>query len=227
MSLKPCKYIYISCFILFSAFGANGQNYEGEDAYEPDSVFAVINAVKVDPIQIVFGDFRLFYERLITDQYSVELGVGITGRNYAADVFDYSLDDLGDNVDIKSGYNFSIALRHYFRESEEMIGPYLSLGFDTRKYQTNFSVIDTSGALTGDTFEDVRRFSTLYATFGIQAIPLSSNVFGDFYIGVGVRKVDFDIVRADDIRRPETYSISNTSEYRPAVLAGVKLGFGF
>lgn len=227
LSLKPCKYIYISCFFILWVSQARGQDNIGEDAYEPDSVFAVVNAVKIDPIQIVFGDFRLFYERLLTNQYSVEVGVGITGRNYAADVFDYSLDDLGDNIDIDPGYNFSIAVRHYFRESEEMIGPYISLGFDTRKYNTTYSVIDSSGALTGDTFKDVRRLSTLYATFGFQAIPLSSNIFGDFYIGAGVRSVDFDIVRADDVRRPETYFISNTNEYRPAILVGVKLGFGF
>jgi len=208
-------------------FQARAQDNLGEDAYEIDSVYAVVNAVKIDPIQIVFGDFRVFYERMFANQYSVEVGVGITGRNYAADVFDYSLDDLGDNIDIDPGFNFSLAFRHYFRESEEMIGPYFSLGFDTRKYNTTYAVIDTSGSLTGDEFRDVRRLSTLFATIGFQAIPLSSNIFGDFYIGAGVRSIDFDIVRATDIRRPETYTISNTNEYRLAILAGVKLGFGF
>jgi hypothetical protein len=195
--------------------------------YSQDSIFAVRNAIKVDPVQIVFGDFRLYYERILTNHFSVELGAGITRRNYASNWFDDDLDNLGENVDIKTGYSFSLSIRRYFHETEELDGVYLALGINHREHVKDFNVIDTTGTLTGDSFRDQRRTTSVIFKLGYQALPLSSNVFADFFTGPAIRFKEYDIVQTLDINDPRAYSIQPLSEVTFGWEVGVRVGFGF
>lgn len=205
----------------------NAQDIEFEDAYEPDSVYAVRNAIKIDPVQIVVGEYELIYERILSNHWSVEFGAGITRRNYLADRTDYTLDDLGDNVQIQTGYSFTLSFRNYFQDSEELIGPYWELGGNIREYRLNYAVIDTSGVLTGDSFDDIRKYTSGYINIGWQALPKNSNVFADFYLGVALRYADLMILRAEDIHDPNTYFYQETQEWRWGYNIGVKIGVGF
>lgn len=224
---KVHKYIFF-LFILISTSGFSQINpaYQ-EDAYEPDSLFAVRNAIKIDPIQIVFGDFRLSYERILNGGFSTELSGGITSRNYAAGWFDYTLDNLGKNVDIKTGYAFGITLRKYFKKSEELFGPYISVGIDLKKYRTNYIVIDSAGTLTDESFEDQRQSTRYMLNFGYQALPPQSNIFADFYAGISLVHKNFDIVKAGDIYDSDTYFKSKKDSYGIGFQIGVKIGVGF
>lgn len=224
---KPGKGILF--FLILISGAAFGQNYSAQppDAYRSDSLFAVRNAVKIDPIQIVFGDYRLSYERIINGGFSIEVSGGITRRNYASGWFDYSLDNLGKNVDIKTGYAFSVAFRKYLYKSDELYGPYLSLGIDVKNYKTDYTVIDSAGALTDAVFEDRRMATSYFFNIGYQALPAKSNVFTDFYIGVSLRHKDYAIVQSDNIYDASAYSISKEDTYGLGVQVGVKVGFGF
>ena len=222
---RICK--YISFVLFFIPHLTIGQELEFEDAYEADSVYAVRNAIKVDPIQILVGEYELIYERILSNHWSVEAGLGITRRNYLGDPRDYSLDDLGQNVSIETGYSFTLSFRNYFRESPELIGPYLEVGGNIRQYDLTYAVIDTSGALTGDEFPDSRKFTSGYLNFGFQALPMNSNIFADFYVGVAIRYADLRIIRAEDIHDPATYFYENTQEWRWGFNIGVKIGVGF
>lgn len=221
------KYKYISFVLFFIPQLIIGQDLDFEDAYEPDSVFAVRNAIKIDPIQIVVGEYELIYERILSDHWSVEAGMGITRRNYFPDSRDYTLDDLGQNVSIETGYSFTLSVRNYFRESPELIGPYLELGGNIRQYDLTYSVIDSSGALTGDAFPDTRKFTSGFLNVGFQALPQNTNIFADFYVGVALRYADLRIIRADDINDPETYFYQDKEEWRWGFNVGVKIGVGF
>ena len=212
---KPKVHKCIFFFLIFistSAFSQINPAYQ-VDAYEPDSLFAVRNAIKIDPIQIIFGDFRLYYERIINAGFSAELSGGITRRNYGAGWFEYSLDNLGRNVDIETGYVFGISLRKYLQDSQELIGPYISAGVDFKKYSTTYHVIDSTGTLTDYSFQDTRRSTWYMLNFGYQALPLQSNIFADFYVGISLIGKDYDIVTAGDIYDSNTYYITEKDEY--------------
>lgn len=226
---KPKVHKCIFFFLIFistSAFSQVNPAYQ-QDAYEPDSLFAVRNAIKIDPVKIVLGDLRLYYERILNGGFSTELSGGITRRNYAAGWFEYSLDNFGKNVDIQTGYVFGISVRKYLRESQELIGPYISAGVDFKKYNTSFSVIDTTGSLTGHSYDDTRRSTWYMLNFGYQALPLQSNIFADFYVGISLVGKDYDIVTADDIYDFNTYYITEKDEYSIGFQVGVKIGVGF
>lgn len=227
--LKRVSYKYILFFLLFTSLSGFAQNIfpEGEDAFEPDSLYAIRNAVKVNPIQVLFGVYGLSYERIIKNGYSLEVGLGITRRNYAAGWFDYSLDNLGKNVDIETGYAISISARKYFQSKEELQGPYLSAGISITKYKTDYLVIDSLGDLSDYSFPDVRTTTSLSVIFGYQALAQRSNVFADFYIGAALRYKDFDIVKSDYIHDPSAYYVSKEYSYAFGVEVGVKIGFGF
>jgi len=226
---KSASYKYILFFLLFTSIGASAQNIPqgGEDAYEPDSLIAVRNAVKIDPLQVVFGDFSVYYERILKKGFSLEAGIGFTRRNYAAGWFDYSLDNSGKNVDIKTGYSFALSARKYLEDSGELNGAYIGLGVSLKDYRTDYYVIDSAATLSDDYFPDRRRITTVSAIFGYQALPVSSNIFADFYLGVAVRFKDMDIVESTNLFDASAFSINHTTEQTLGVVVGVKLGFGF
>jgi len=198
-----------------------------EDAYEPDSIYAIRNAIKYDPVQIIVGDFSFYYERFLAPGWGAEAGVGFTRRNYAAGWNDYSLDNLARNVDIGTGYSYSLSLRKYLRAAEELGGFYTALGYSERKYYTTYAVVDTAGELTGDQFDDTRLHRTVSLAVGYQALGITSNLFVDFFIGAAVRFREFDTVVATDIFDASTFSVVPSNSTQWGILAGLKFGFGF
>lgn len=226
---KPKVHKCIFFFLIFtstSAFSQINPAYQ-VDAYEPDSLFAVRNAFKIDPIQIVFGDYSLYYERIINGGFSLELSGGITRRNYAAGWFEYTLDNLGENVDVETGMVWGLSIRKYFMDSQELMGPYVSAGIRYKNYITNYYVIDSVGTLTDNTFKDVRQSVWYMLNFGYQALPPQSNIFPDFYVGISLVQQNYDIVKAANIYDADTYYISEKREYGLGFQIGVKIGVGF
>lgn len=222
-------YKYILFFLLFISQNCFGQDllFDGEDAFEPDSLYAVRNAVKIDPLRVVFGVYSLQYERILKNGFSLEAEAGITRRNYTAGWFDYSLDDFGKNVEIRTGYAFALSGRKYFEPSEELKGSYLSLGLSLREYKTNFKVIDNNGSLTGYSFLEGRNIFSTSVIYGYQALAMGSNVFADFYSGVSWRYKNLHILKTSSIHSPEAYFISDEIKHTVGFEIGVKLGFGF
>jgi len=223
------RYKYILFFLTFISLSTFGQNREAEDQgyYSLDSIYSIRNAIKVDPVQIIFGDYRLYYEHLLTGRYSVEVGVGFTRRNYASGWFDYELDNLGSNVDIRTGPSLSLSFRRYFQDYEELGGAYLAVGANYRRYKKDFGVIDTTGTLTDVSYTDDRQSVSIILKVGYQALPLTSNVFVDFYTGPAIRFKNYDIVRTKSINNPDAYSIENLNEIDLGWEVGIRIGFGF
>lgn len=192
-----------------------------------DTVYTVRNAIKIDPVQIIFGDYRLYYEHILSNHYSVEVGFGFTRRNYAAGWFDYELDNLGRNVDIKTGYSASLSFRRYFQDYEELYGLYLAAAGNYRLHAKEISVVDTTGNLAGDSFRDERHTFSLIFKIGYQALPLTSNVFADFYTGPAIRFKNYDIVKTLSVNNPGSYYIDNLNEVSFGWEVGIRIGFGF
>lgn len=190
-------------------------------------MYAVRNAVKFDPVQIVFGDFRLHYERIISDRWSGEASIGITRRNYAAGWFDYDLDNLGAQVDIRTGPAAGLIMRRYFHAGPELDGPYLAAGFIFRDYIKDYRPLDRYGELTGQSFTDRRRFSSIVVLFGVQPLSYSGNIFADFFTGPALRFVNYDQVRARETSGGDTHYVRHVSKVDMGWEIGVRIGFGF
>lgn len=202
--------------------------YDDADAYGyPDTLIAVTNAVKFDPIQIIQGDFRIFYERMIGKRWSAEASFGPTRRNYTASIFQYELDDFGANVNIRTRYAAGLAVRRYFWETDELYGLYVSGAVVHRVHEKSHSIIGIDGTLTGHAFEDRRRYTDLMCLVGYQALTLQSNIFFDFYVGAGARYRDFDVLRSSDLNDPNAYAVTSEQSWIGTFTAGVKLGIGF
>ena len=223
------RYKYFLFFLTFLSLSSFGQTQETDDQEfaVQDSIYSIRNAIKVDPVQIIYGDYRLYYEHLLTGRYSVQVGAGFTRRDYTSGWFDYELDNFGNNVDIQTGPTVSLSFRRYFDDYEELGGAYLSLGANYREYKKEFAVIDTAGALTDFTFTDDRRSVSVILNIGYQALPLTSNVFADFYTGPAIRFKNYDIVRTTSANDPEAYSVENLEEVVFGWELGVRIGFGF
>lgn len=202
--------------------------YDEEEAYGyPDTLIAVTNAVKFDPVQILHGDFRFYYERMIGKRWSAEASFGPTRRNYTASIFQYELDDLGANVNIQTRYAAGLSVRRYFWETDELYGLYLAGAVVHRLHEKSHSVIGTDGDLTGDVFEDSRRYTDFVLMVGYQALTLGSNIFFDFYAGAGARYRDFDVLRSSDLNDPGAYAVTSEQSWIGTFVVGVKLGVGF
>ena len=223
------RYKYILFFLTFLSLSSFGQTQEAEEPefYIQDSIYTIRNAIKVDPVQIVLGDYRLYFEHILSGRFSAEVGVGFTRRNYASGWFDYELDNLGSNVDIQTGPSVSLAFRRYFQDYEELGGTYLSVGANYRRYKKEFGVIDTAGVLTDYSYADDRQELSVIFNIGYQALPLTSNVFADFYTGPAIRFKNYDIVRTTSINDPLAYTIENLNEVVFGWELGVRIGFGF
>lgn len=221
------KYIFFAG--LCAALQAKAQEIPPEvvDAYEPDTLYAVRNAIKFDPVQVVFGDFKLYYERILSNRWSAEGGIGFTRRNYAAGWFDYDLDNLGAHIDIETGGSYSLALRYYLRKDPELNGPYLSLSYGYREYRKKYRTLDDAGNLTGEALTDRRTFSTLALLIGVQPLSYSGNVFVDVQTGPALRFVDFQQVRAPDDLHPQKHHYHHIDRMNFGWEVGVRIGFGF
>lgn len=194
--------------------------------YQQDSLAFADDAVKTDPIQFIFGDYSLYYERLLSTRISTEIGGGITRRNYLGGINDYDEDNIARNIDVKTGYAYKVSLRIYMKKSPEIHGFYISPVFSQRYYLKDFKAINSAGELTGKVSEDRRLITDGGLLIGFQKLSLLSNFLLDFYVGVVYRSKDYEIVRQTDSPGIE-YSSAPLKENAFAFTGGIKIGLGF
>lgn len=223
------KYMAILAFMVPVWCTAQVPDEEVEANYyqEIDTMMAVRHAIKFDPLHIFIGDFQLYYEHMVGERWSIEVGFGPTRRNFTASMFDYELDNFGNNIDVHTRYAASLWLKRYFWNTDELYGPYMGVNVHHRRHDKTFNVLNSSGELTGNSFTDSRIYTGLMLVGGYQMIPLQSNIFVDFHVGIGARYRDFDVVRSTDLFNPQAYEVRSETSIRAAVQFGVKIGYGF
>lgn len=219
--------VWVLTLLLLRSESLRGQDYADAHA-TGDTLYAVTNALKFDPVQIVFGDFQVYFEKMIGSRFSVEVGAGPTRRNFAASWWDDELDALGRNVGVRTRYAATLAGRLYLRESGELHGPYVAMMAAHRRHDKVIEVIDENGVLVpGVQFTDVRRFTSLMLAGGFQALSMRSNVFADFYLAGGVRYKSLREVATADIHDPAAHRIDRLRTWVPVFQPGVRIGYGF
>ena len=209
--------------------------YKERMAAQFDTVDCVKNIFKINPLLFFRGEIPLYYERALTPSLSLELGFGVTLRDYLTLSFNGDdADDYGAGTDIIPNLSFHIAARFYFDYTLEPEGMYLQTEFAHLTYSKDIHEKDPGGAISDRTNLDERTYNDLRVLLGYQMLSSSSNWLVDIYGGLGVRSrhqiiVNEDHIISSDPDVPDTYeyTVEESDDTVPAVFLGVKIGLGF
>jgi len=204
--------------------------YKDRLAAQFDTVDCVKNVLKLNPLLFLRGEVPLYYERALTPRLSIELGLGITLRDYLGlSIVNDDADDFGAGTEIIANPSYRVAVRFYLGDDLEPQGWYIQPEFGHLRYTKDILAIDSAGAFTDQRFRDERSFNDLRLLGGYQMLSMSSNWLFDFYFGAGFRDRDRTIVseRLDTVTRTYTYSVEQKRDQVPVLFLGVKVGLGF
>ena len=174
------------------------------------------NIIKISLFEIISGDFPLYYERVLSDKFSLEGSVGITFGDYIGGLFLDDFSSIDNSSNSNYGFSFSASLRFYPIEILEEF--YIAPEFKYRKYNWEREYSDMSG------------ISNLYAenrTYAMPRINLGYSFFYDnqlifdYYVGIGMNNI------TENRYDYETNNISESKLRRPRVHIGLKIGYVF
>lgn len=217
----------------------NEQNKSGAKKKKGSSE---MNIVKIAPLGFVSGQFPLLYERKISDVFTIEVGAGLTHRNYVRSVFadalvkgtdandglikQYPWDETSGQYDLapevynfdvrqaKMGYMYRIEPRIYFGE-EAPEENYLGLQYNFARY--NFSIPGyKNGNFTGDEKKEYENLTDYMVHFGHQW--LYDHISMEWSSAIGLRQI-----------KGSKYVVSNTgtegfANYNKSI---INFGIGF
>jgi hypothetical protein len=204
--------------------------YKDRIAAAFDTVNCVKNVIKINPLLFFRGEIPIYYERALTPRLSLELGAGVTTRNYLNFSFEGDEpDDFGAGTEIKSKPTFHLAARYYMTDDLEPQGWYWQLEFAYLDYAKDIRTKDSTGQLTETRLRDERVYNDIRLLSGYQMLSGTSNWLFDLYGGIGIRARSMDKVVED--HNLETgvfsYSIDEENDMIPVFFLGIKVGWGF
>ena len=171
------------------------------------------NIIKIAPLGFISGTFPVYYERAITEYFSVQGGLGLTNRNYyreasykSSDVIDFNTStsasytyDLADNLyhfdhrTANMGFMFALQPRFYF-ESEGLDGSFFGVGYQNSRYNFEHQgivgatgVSNGSAVYGGSNKSEHETLSDLFAVFGWQT--LHDRISFESTVELGIRKI--------------------------------------
>ncbi len=197
-----------------------------------DTVDCVKNVLKINPLLFFRGEIPIYYERAINPRLSLEVGLGVTLRNYLALSFTGDdADDFGAGTEIIPRISFNAGFRYYFVDDLEPQGPYGQISFAHLNYTKDIRTKGPTGELSDLVLRDDRTYNDVRLLFGYQMLGTSSNWLFDVYGGPAFRdrfnvKVEEHLDLSGD--RPKwAYNVTETKDQTVAFFLGVKVGYGF
>lgn len=168
------------------------------------------NVIKIAPLGFISGSFPVYFERRINDFFTVQVGVGLTSKNYLRSAIqkegninniNYPWGDNSSKTDASErlfsfdyrkpaiGYMFSIQPRLYF-ESEAPDGSFLSASYDYYSYKYSIPRLEVnangdpknSGATKKSEYENI---SDLMVHWGYQSVYDKLTL--EYTTGIGLR----------------------------------------
>jgi hypothetical protein len=237
MSAWSTRYAVVVLFatILLPASGQDKQGtkvllYKDRVAAQFDTVKCVKNVIKANPLLFFRGEIPVYYERALTHRLSIEVGVGITLRNFLnLSVLGDDADDFGAGTEIIPRASFRLGARFYFEDDIEPQGLYLQPELAYLSYSKFIREKGPDGLFTDRKNRDDRVYNDLRLYLGYQMLASTSNWLFDVYGGIGVRDRSMRIVE-EEIALPSelrTYYIKEVNDLVPVLFLGVKVGVGF
>jgi len=228
-------------FIVLPVLAQNGNVkakvllYKDRIAAQWDTVDCVKNVIKINPLLFFRGEIPIYFEHAISQRVSMEIGAGVTYRNYLHLTFaGDDADDFGAGTKIIPKPAFHLGARYYFKDELEPDGAYLQIEFAYLDYAKDISLKkDTTGEFTGKTLHDERVYNDVRLYYGYQLLNSSSNWLFDVYGGVALRSRHLEVVhenqKVDALTGVLTYdyTLDKSTDLVPAFFLGIKVGVGF
>ncbi|GAA4318566.1 hypothetical protein [Flaviaesturariibacter amylovorans] len=169
------------------------------------------NIIKIAPLGFITGQFPLLYERRLTDFLTVQVGGGLTNRNYMRGLMirardedassiikeypwsntnDFDMDQTEQLYSFeyrkpKMGYMYRVEPRIYF-ENEAPEGNYIGLQYNYARY--NFSIpAYVNGEHSGDLRDEYENITDFMVHFGNQWVH--DRITIESSSAIGLRKV--------------------------------------
>ncbi len=203
--------------------------YKDRLAAQFDTVDVVKHVIKANPLLFFRGEIPIYYEHALSHKLSLEVGLGVTLRDYLTLTFSGDdADDFGAGTEIIPQLSYHIAARFYLGEDLEPQGWYVQPEFVHLDYVKDIRGQAPDGTFTDDTYRDQRTYDDLRLLAGYQMLSWSSNWLFDVYGGVGYRSRNMNKVeeRIDLTSGIYTYTLSETSDKVPVIYLGIKIGLG-
>lgn len=204
--------------------------YKDRLAAQFDTVKVMKNVIKANPLLFFRGEIPLYYERALSPNVSVEIGVGVTLRNYLAlSLVGDDADDFGAGTEIIPSLSLRAGVRFYFEHDLEPQGWYIQPEFGQINYTKDILISDPAGGFTEERLRDRRTYNDIRLLGGYQLLSFSNNWVLDFYGGVAFRVRDRLVVKEtlDPTARTFTYVQEQLNDWVPAAYLGMKVGYGF
>jgi hypothetical protein len=210
-----------------------------------DKISQFKNAIKLNPLLFLRGELPVYYERVINKNFSLEVAIGVTFKDYLGGMFEeISSDDFGfmgadvtEKMKANLSYKFGV---RFFPSGYALDGVYFSLEFAKRNYDMNLSIKNSLPEFdpitftqiqnnTIYTFNEQRYHNELKFIYGENEFFYWDNSFLDFYIGAGIDFYSEKKVKAttDNITNKQTYTLESSNNIVPKFYLGVKYGFVF
>ncbi|PWH81385.1 DUF3575 domain-containing protein [Brumimicrobium oceani] len=196
----------------------------GEEGTEPTNP-APKNLIKLNPFEFVAGDFSIYYERILTEKLTAEVGIGMTNADLYGLVNYIDLYSPFNNfVTPKMGFSFTAAIRFYPIEALE--GIYVAPEFKYRKY--NWERITYDDLYFFDEpydneqmVEEDRTYTIPRITFGWM-ILYDNNLSLDWSIGLGMNTAKENIYNEETMMMEVRKRGTN-----PRLNLGLKIAYAF
>ncbi len=256
------KFIITLAFILSTTLVTNAQDTVYFAKNNPSGLIkkkykgsSETNIIKIAPVSFLSGYIPVYYERELTDYLSIQLGAGITGRNYlkgwvnnfefndgsnavttykdprlnGAENF-YSENDY-TNRTTSIGTYFSIQPRIYFA-SEGLGGAFIGFSLDKYNYKSSSDRIiagsfDMNGRpiFSNEQFSEYEKLTEFAAQFGSQT--LYDRISVEYTTGFALRKRDALKYAFANSGNGYIEGSSSLKETKPAFTIGIKIGYHF
>jgi hypothetical protein len=231
-----------STAIIGNGGGGSSSSFSG-------STSEIKNNIKYNPILLSRSIAALFYERFITEEFSITGGLGycygkdnivLIGSAIDWEIFegtsrDLSLSDIMTYSKFRSGGNYfgSLALRVYWDTYDDNRYGYLEL--NARKYNNNlefkntqrYDIVDNANVVVTNTTYNIIYGTQFHTNGKIKTVH-------DFYCGFGIRGTNYDIFKYQTFYNTNGQAeprLLKTNErekiYSPMLLLGYAFGFGF
>jgi hypothetical protein len=191
---------------------------------EDQTVMTAKNLFKLSLLEAFSGDISLYYERVLSENAAVELGIGATIDDYLGSIV-YADDPYTTSIDGSTsliGRSFALGFRYYpFKASDEF---YFAPEFKYRFYhsQTNYGSVSAPNLL-----ESSKNFTNFRISVGY-VYYFDDNIFIDYYAGVGLANFHYRGYNSvyDGNTGLTNYVAFDQTRPRPWLSLGVKFGFG-
>jgi hypothetical protein len=199
--------------------------FEKKNSDNPKNVF------KINPLEALDGTFPIYFERVLNNKFSLEVGIGLTTTSSWSSSISSELfgsNDYDGFYKGKTGLMFKFGARYYAgRNDDAPEGTYFALEYQAKNFKFDaYPYINGSRASSGPYQEtNVSNTDLVRILFGYQSEGSSSNFVWDPYIGIGWRKHNFEGWYQEDNKPAPT--LGSVSEYKPVFLIGFKMGIRF